>query len=189
MMLYRDDLKDKDWTLFLDRDGVINERPENAYVTKPEDFVWEDGAIDSIVRLSDIFEAIIVVTNQQGLGKGIMTHKNLTDIHLNMISEIDRAGGRIDKVYFCGDMDKTGSLYRKPAIGMGLWAKKDFPHISFRKAIMVGDTISDMLFGKRLKMHTVLIDKQALLARKFPYLVDYRFPDLKGFSHFISPSK
>ncbi len=181
-----DDLKNKEWTLFLDRDGVINKRPLNTYVTKPDDFVWEDGAVNSISRLSGIFKTIIVVTNQQGIGKGIMSQKDLNNIHLKMLNEIESAGGRIDKVYFCGDLDNRGSFFRKPAIGMGLWAKKDFPHISFRKAIMVGDTITDMLFGKHLKMITVLIDNQPFLARKYPKLVDYRFPDLKGFTQFVS---
>ncbi len=173
------------WTLFLDRDGVINERPINAYVTKVDEFEWIDGVIQSISRLSDTFKTIVVVTNQQGLSKALMTADDLNKIHGKMLNEITNAGGRIDKVYFCGDPNNTGSLFRKPAIGMGLQAKKDFPNISFKKAIMVGDTATDMLFGKRLKMITVLIDESPALARNIPKLVNYRFPNLQSFADFI----
>jgi histidinol-phosphate phosphatase family protein len=185
MKVFPNKLKNEGWTLFLDRDGVINKRPLNAYVTRLDEFIWEDGAIESITKLSEIFNPIIVVTNQQGVGKGIMTRKDINVIHNFMLNEINRAGGRIDKVYFCGDMNNSGSLFRKPAIGMGLWAKKDFPEISFKNTVMVGDTITDMMFGKRLNMLTVLVDKQPYLARKYPYLIDYRFNDLKDFTEYI----
>lgn len=177
----------ENWTLFLDRDGVINKRPVNSYVTKPDDFEWIDGVIESINLLSEVFNTVLVVTNQQGIGKGLMTPEDLEKVHHKMLSGIHQAGGRIDKIYFCGDLDKTGSLFRKPAVGMGLLARKDFPHISFKKSIMVGDTKNDMIFGKRLKMYTVLIDKEPDIARKYPFLIDFRFADLHSFAQSILP--
>lgn len=180
-------MRDGNWTLFLDRDGVINKRPINTYVTKLEEFEWIDGVIESIALLSKLFRTTVVVTNQQGLGKGLMTLQDLDKVHHKMLSGINQAGGRIDKIYFCGDLDKTGSLFRKPAIGMGLLAKKNFPYISFKKSIMVGDTKNDMIFGKRLKMYTVLIDEDSDMARKYPYLVDFRFADLHSFAQSIMP--
>jgi histidinol-phosphate phosphatase family protein len=175
----------KRWTLFLDRDGVLNERPMNDYVRGPADFLWKQGALKGLAGLSGMFGTIVVVTNQQGIGKGLMTADDLELIHKKMLQDAKEAGGRIDKVYFCGERAETRSFYRKPSVGMGLLARKDFPHICFSQSVMVGDTISDMRFGKRLKMRTVLICKEPSMARNYPGLVDLRFADLEEFFGFL----
>lgn len=175
-----------DWSLFLDRDGVLNERPVNDYVRDPDGFYWKEGALDGLKKLAGCFGTIVVVTNQQGIGKGLMDEKDLAGIHEKMLREAAEAGARIDKVYFCGALSKSRSFFRKPAVGMGLQAKRDFPHISFSTSVMVGDTIGDMQFGKRLKMYTVLIDSQADLARLHPTLIDLRFPGLQDFAEYLT---
>ena len=90
---------DKSWTLFLDRDGVINKKLENDYVKSWDEFEFLPGVLKSIQHFSQIFGKIVVVTNQQGIGKGLYTHEDLQNIHHKMIMEITNAGGRIDKVY------------------------------------------------------------------------------------------
>jgi len=180
------DLKhDREWTLFLDRDGVLNKRLPDDYVKLPQDFLWIEGVLESLAFFSGIFAKIIVVTNQQGVGKGLMSSTDLERIHQKMLDEVQSAGGRIDKVYFSPDLEKSGSFFRKPMVGMGLKAKKDFPKIEFAKSIMVGDTLSDMRFGKRLKMKTVLISDDLALARMNPYYVDLRFTSLADFAGFL----
>lgn len=153
-------------TLFLDRDGVINRHLPDNYMKKWEEFEFLPGVLEAMKIFSGYFKHILVVTNQRGVGKGIMTENNLIIIHNNMISEINRHQGRIDKVYYCTDIDKD-SPNRKPNPGMALQAKSDFPEIDFKKSIMVGDDVSDMEFGNRLGMKTILInnfkDKDGLL--------------------------
>ncbi len=147
----------KSWTLFLDRDGVINKRPINNYVKNIQQFEFIDGVLESLAQLNKIFGRIIIVTNQQGIAKGLMLDKDLTDIHFYMCQQIEKAGGRIDKIFYCPELESSCSNNRKPEIGMGLQAKKHFPEIDFTRSIMVGDTISDIVFGKNLRMYTVLI--------------------------------
>jgi len=153
-------------TLFLDRDGVINRHLPDNYVKKWEEFEFLHGVLEAMKIFSGYFKHILVVTNQRGVGKGMMTEDDLIIIHNNMISEINRHQGRIDKVYYCTDIDKD-SPNRKPNSGMALQAKSDFPDIDFKKSIMVGDDVSDMEFGNRLGMKTILInnfkDKDGLL--------------------------
>ncbi len=144
-------------TLFLDRDGVINQRIPDAYVNHWDDFRFHRGAVEAIVRFSQLFERIIVVTNQQGIGKGIMTVHQLNRIHQRMEEALVKAGGRIDGIYFCGDLKSQANNCRKPAPAMALQAQKDFPAIDFQQSIMVGDSISDLQFGRKLGMKTVLI--------------------------------
>ncbi len=147
---------DKTWILFLDRDGVINHEKHKDYIHTWDEFVFYDGVKEAIAVFSKIFNRIIVVTNQRGIGKGVTRLQDVEIIHKNMIFEIEDAGGRIDAVYFCPDIEGE-SPNRKPNPGMGLQAAKDFPEIDFTKAIMVGNTISDMQFGRNLGVQTIFL--------------------------------
>lgn len=147
---------DKSWTLFLDRDGVINIENLGSYITKWEEFIFCDCALEALKLLNEVFGHIVVVSNQRGVGKGIMSLDALKEITTNMTNKIAEYGGRIDKAYACtatSDSDHN----RKPNTGMALQAKEDFADIDFKKSIMVGNSISDMEFGKKLNMHTVFL--------------------------------
>lgn len=148
---------DNAWTLFLDRDGVINERIVGSYVSNKNDFLFLDGVLESIKIFSQIFGRIIIVTNQQGVGKKIVTKNQIHEVHQYMNDEIEDKGGFIDAIYYCPDLAIDNSSCRKPNIGMGLEAKSAFPEIRFNKSIMVGDSISDMEFADNLKMSKVLV--------------------------------
>lgn len=148
---------DSTWTLFLDRDGVINERKMGGYIQTVEEFVFLDGVDEAIAKLSNCFKYVFVVTNQQGIGKKIMTERNLQDIHGYMCEEIKNKGGNITKCYFAPALKSDQSPLRKPNTGMGLLAKQEYPEVDFSKAIMVGDSDSDMVFGQQLGMKTVRI--------------------------------
>ncbi|SFV35354.1 D-glycero-alpha-D-manno-heptose-1,7-bisphosphate 7-phosphatase [Thermoflavifilum thermophilum] len=147
---------DKRWTLFLDRDGVINLEKKNGYVLSREEFHFEPGALDALRLLQTIFGRILVVTNQRCVGKGLISAQQLEQLHRWMCEEITNHGGRIDRIYYCPDLEDE-SPCRKPNIGMALQASRDFPDIDFQHAVMVGNHFSDMQFGKSLGMYTVLI--------------------------------
>ena len=151
---------DKSWTLFLDRDGVINQKRENDYVKNWDEFIFLDSAVQAICKLSSLFGKIIVVTNQRGVGKGIMTELDLILIHKKMVDCIKANSGRIDEIYFCTEVSEYAEC-RKPNIGMAEKAKKDFPEINFKKSIMIGDSISDLQFGFKLDMICFMIEKQS----------------------------
>lgn len=148
---------DSSWTLFLDRDGVINERKMGGYIESVEEFKFLPKVVSAIAELSRHFQHVFVVTNQQGIGKGIMTECNLLDIHTYMVETIENAGGSISHCYFAPELKSANSEMRKPNPGMALQAQKDFPTVDFSKSIMVGDTDSDILFGTNLGMKTVRI--------------------------------
>lgn len=147
---------DNTWTLFLDRDGVINHEKHKDYIHTWDEFVFYDGAKEAIRIFSGIFKTIVIVTNQRGVGKGLTKLEDLKNIHDNMVVELIAAGGRIDKIYFSPDLDQN-SPNRKPNPGMGLQAKKDFPGINVAKSLMVGNTLSDMEFGRNLGIKTVFL--------------------------------
>lgn len=170
---------DKTWTLFLDRDGVINRRPFEDYVKKWEEFEFLPGVLSAIDIFSGIFNRIIIVTNQQGIGKNLMTKEELHAVHSKMISEIENTGGKVDAIFHCPDLATKPVTCRKPGIKMAEWAKVRFPEIDFTKSIMAGDTISDMQFGQNAGMTTILIGNSEkdinnkLFVKQFDSLFDF----------------
>lgn len=146
---------DSSWTLFLDRDGVINKRVMGDYVKRAQEFHFLPGVVDALARLSAVFGKVIVVTNQQGIGKGLYTHEDLAAVHALMKREVEAKGGRIDAVFYAPNLASENSPLRKPGTGMALNAQKIFPQIDFSKSIMVGDTESDMQFARNAGMHFV----------------------------------
>lgn len=152
------DLKtiDKSWTLFIDRDGVINHEKQADYIRNWDEFRFYEGAIEAIKILSEKFGKIIIVSNQRGVGKGLMTEDDLKDIHKRMLAEIEKDGGRIDQIYYCTSTDLKHPE-RKPNPGMALQAKKDIPSIDLSKSIMIGNNSSDMLFARNAGLYTVFV--------------------------------
>ncbi|HXB92921.1 MAG TPA: HAD-IIIA family hydrolase [Puia sp.] len=145
-----------DWTLFLDRDGVINEEKHNSYIFHYGEFAFYDRAKEALRILAQKFGRIVIVTNQRGVGKGMMTAADLQDIHEKMIGAIVLEGGRIDRVYYADSL-QDDHPHRKPQTGMALAAQNDFPEIDFFRAVMVGNNISDMEFGRNAGMYTVFL--------------------------------
>ena len=99
------DLKsiDKNWSLFLDRDGVINDEILGKYILNWEQFHFSKDVLRSFPILNKKFGSIVIVSNQRGVSKGLMTEEDLLNIHRRMQLEIKEAGGRIDQIYFTGD--------------------------------------------------------------------------------------
>ncbi len=173
---------DKSWTLFLDRDGVINKKLDNDYVKHSTEFEFADGVLPALATLNNLFGTIVVVTNQQCIGKGIITVDDLELIHKNMLYEVSYLKGRIDKVYFAPQLANENHPYRKPNIGMALQAQQDFPQIDFEKSIIVGDSLSDMQFGKTAGMKTVFISDTP----QTNPLIDFQFKGLAYFAHSLN---
>ncbi len=147
---------DKSWTLFLDRDGVINYENQGTYVRNWNEFIFYPQATENIAYFNKRFQRLILATNQRGITKEIMTLADLEDIHVNMQKEIEEKGGKIDRIYFCVEAEAS-SPCRKPNPGMAFQAARDFPEIDLNKSLMVGNNLSDMLFGKNAGMKTVFL--------------------------------
>ncbi len=172
---------DNSWTLFLDRDGVLNHEINGDYVRTPEQFVFYDGVLKAMEIFKKKFKTIVIVTNQRGIGKGLMTENDLSSIHKKMLNEIETAGGKIDSIFYCTDVE-TESPNRKPNPGMALQAKEKFKYIDFEKSIMVGNKLSDMKFGRNAGMQTVFI-ASTNPDTEFPNaLIDARFGSLYDFA-------
>lgn len=172
---------DRTWTLFLDRDGVINYEKDGDYIYHPGEFVFYEGAVQALQICSRIFKRLIIVTNQKGVEKGLMTLADLQDVHTHMIHELGKAGVRLDEIFFCTALDNAHPN-RKPQPGMALLAQAQFPDIDFSRSVMVGNNLSDMYFGRNAGMHTVFLQTTSP-DQPIPHpAIDLAFKDLLNFA-------
>ena len=145
-------------TVFLDRDGVINRKmPEGQYVTGWQHFDLLPGVPEAIARLNQAGLRVLVVTNQRGIALGLYTAEDVRHIHAELQRELAAHGARIDGFYFCPH-DKRECNCRKPLPGLFEQAQADFPEIAPAASVIIGDSLSDIEFGRNLGMRTVFIE-------------------------------
>jgi D-glycero-D-manno-heptose 1,7-bisphosphate phosphatase len=169
-------------TVFLDRDGVVNEKlPEGRYVTGWDSFRILPGALEAIRLLNQSGLRVIVVSNQRGIALGLYTSADVQGIHASFQSLLHAQGAHVDAFYFCPH-DKNECDCRKPMAGMFEQAVAEFSRITAAASVMIGDSLADVEFGSRLGMTTVFIENNygeqkpgADVARD---LADLRFPSL-----------
>ncbi len=141
--------------VFLDRDGTINvNNPE--YVHKINDFKFVPGAISALKKLSKTNYKIIIATNQSGISRGYFREDNLRQLHKWMISELNKRGVRIDKIYYCPHGPNDNCSCRKPKPGMFFQAAKDFS-INLSKSWLIGDEQRDVIVGREANIKTIKI--------------------------------
>jgi len=143
-----------DKVVFLDRDGLINQRaPEHDYIKQVEDFIFLPGVFEAVKRLNDAGFLTVVVTNQRGIARGFMTPETLAEIHKFMCTEFEQHGGKISAIYVCPHEEGTCTCH-KPDIGLFLQAEKDFD-IDKSASWMVGDSDSDTEAGRRYGVKSI----------------------------------
>jgi D-glycero-D-manno-heptose 1,7-bisphosphate phosphatase len=145
--------------VFLDRDGVINRKMvEGHYVTQWSGFEFLTGVTEAIRLMNGSGYLVIVVTNQQCVGKGIVTMEAIEGIHLRMVRSLEENGARIDGIYVCPHLASDGCSCRKPATGLFEMAARDFRRrgisIDMVRSHMIGDSDSDILAGENAGLTT-----------------------------------
>ncbi len=133
-------------TVFLDRDGVINEDSPD-YITSWAAFHFIPGSLDAIARLTGAGIRVIVITNQSAVGRGMLDPAELESMHRRMREAVAGSGGRITDIFYCPHLPGNGCDCRKPKPGMILAARKRYG-IDLDEAVMVGDSAKDILAGK-----------------------------------------
>lgn len=128
--------------ILLDRDGVIN-RESAGYVKSAAEWHALPGSLAAIARLTREGFAVVVVTNQSGVGRGLFTVDSLEAIHARMRSEVEAAGGRLAGIYYCPHRPDEGCPCRKPAPGLLRRIEREHD-ASLRGVPMIGDKLSDL---------------------------------------------
>ena len=134
-------------TLLLDRDGVLNRLRPGDYVKTWDEFEWLPGALEALSEAARKFNRIFIVTNQRGVGRGVMKLDALQDVHSRMLDDITCAGGRIDGIYICTAVSDEDPC-RKPRRGMFDALLQEHPEVVPERTVMIGDSPSDMEFAR-----------------------------------------
>ncbi|HRI01364.1 MAG TPA: HAD-IIIA family hydrolase [Saprospiraceae bacterium] len=167
--------------LMLDRDGVINVLRKSDYVKSLSEFEFKKNLLIHLAKIQAYFGRIVVVTNQQGIGKAVMTEAQLDNIHEYMVDQMRTYGITVDKVYYCPHLASENCNCRKPKPGMLDAALKEFTEIDPKKSYFVGDSVSDVEAAKRAGVWSVAMvnpENQKQLEECVPNLVILSFDEL-----------
>lgn len=175
--------------IFLDRDGTINEEVE--YLASPDDIHLLKGAAEAIKEANQLGLKVIITTNQSAVARGLLTEKQLSDIHSALKAQLQNLGAHINAIYYCPHHPEIGEPpyrtecdCRKPNTGMITRAAKEHD-IDLKKSFIVGDKLTDIRTGNIAGMTSILVltgyGKEELeQSRVSPVHIDYiaeRLPD------------
>jgi D-glycero-D-manno-heptose 1,7-bisphosphate phosphatase len=146
--------------IFLDRDGVINQRVVGDYVRHWRNFLFLPGVQHAINALATLPVPIIVVSNQAGVAKGAVTERDLRDLTIAFQQELALNGARIDAVYYCVHHPDEGCDCRKPRSGLLLQAAQEWG-LNLNDCFMVGDSASDIIAGASVGCQTILVNRSS----------------------------
>jgi len=141
-------------TIFLDRDGTLN--PDLGYINSLDKFSFFDFTFDALKMLKSFCENFCVITNQSGVGRGIIDIDELSKINSYILDKFYENKISLLGIYYCTDHPDNATEYRKPGVGMFNKASKD-NNIDLKRSIMIGDAVSDIEPGLKLGMETMLV--------------------------------
>lgn len=141
--------------IFLDRDGVIIENRPN-YVRRWEEVEFFPQALAALARLKSSDHKIVVVTNQAGVGRGLIPMAVAEEINRRFWQAVEAAGGRIDGIYVCPHRPEDLCTCRKPRPGLLIRAAQELD-IDLGRSVMVGDALTDLLAGQAAGVHQVAL--------------------------------
>ena len=143
--------------VIVDRDGVLNEEaPHGGYITHPDAWRWISGSLQALEMLSRGGLRLSIATNQSGVGRGLMTARDLDDVHARMRRDVAAAGGRIDAVFVCPHAPGEGCICRKPQPGLIL-AALAAAGIPAEQTLVVGDALRDLQAARAAGVDAVLV--------------------------------
>lgn len=147
----------KPFTVFVDRDGVLNRDPGKAYYVRTlAQFKWIPGVLDALRRLTDAGARLVVISNQAGIGKGLVKPEVLGAITRKIWEDARGAGARIDGIFYCIHTPEAGCACRKPATGLFDAADRALK-LKRRPRYMIGDTERDITAGRTAGCRTALV--------------------------------
>jgi len=144
--------------LFLDRDGVINRLIPGDYVRKWDDFVFQEGCLEILPRIAPYFDFLFIITNQQCIGKGLISIDQLSGIHQNMLKQLEAAGIKIEKIFYCPHLVSENCNCRKPKPGMLDEIRRQYPSVDFISSLMIGDSVADITMAASRYVPSILLN-------------------------------
>ncbi len=151
------------YTIFLDRDGTLN--PDPGYIRSPERFELFPGVAEALAKLKRAGAQLIVVTNQSGIARGLLSVSDLDAVHFKLKSLLDAAGASLDAIYFCPHHPDDHCICRKPNPGMIDQAQRE-RRIDLTRSYLIGDHTRDLELAKRAGVRSILVTTGVVLPQQ-----------------------
>jgi len=152
-------------TIFIDRDGVINQN-RKEHVLNWNEFEFIEGSKKALALLKEAGYGVVVVTNQATIERGLLGSAQLDQMHQQMAFEIEKAGGQVMAVYYCPHRPEANCDCRKPKPGLLLKAASQL-QITLRDSWFIGDHLTDIEAGLAAGCKPLLVQTgRGLLALK-----------------------
>jgi len=163
------------YTIFLDRDGTLN--PDPGYIKSPDQFELFPGVAEALGRLKRAGARLILVTNQSGIARGLLSRQNLEAIHRKLAHLLGQAGVTLDGIYFCPHHPDDGCGCRKPNPGMIDQAVRELG-VDLKRSYVIGDHLRDIELAKRVGARSVLVSTGVTRSQELEGLTDaHQIPD------------
>jgi heptosyltransferase-2 len=163
-------------TVFLDRDGTLNYDP--GYLKIAADLKLLAGVGPALARLKMAGAKLVVVTNQSGVGRGIVTLKDLEAIHARLQGLLEQEDAALDAIYFCPHHPDDGCRCRKPNVGMVERAVSEL-QLDLRRSYLIGDHARDIQLAHRVGAKAILLTPTPVDAQSWERLkVEEAMPDV-----------
>jgi D-glycero-D-manno-heptose 1,7-bisphosphate phosphatase len=141
--------------VLLDRDGVINE-DSDAYIKSADEWLPVPGSLETIAKLNQHNIAIVVITNQSGIGRGLFSEQTLMAIHDKMNKSLELMGARVDDIFYCPHSPEQNCACRKPKSGLLDALEKKYA-LSVKDVPFIGDTDKDLALARSKGCLPVLV--------------------------------
>lgn len=141
--------------VLLDRDGVLNEDRAD-FVKTPAELIMLPQAAEAVARFNRAGHKVAVVSNQSGVGRGLMTSDDLGAVHAALAAHLEAANAHLDALIVCTDPPWAATHRRKPGPGMLEEALAQFDTAA-GDAVMIGDALRDLEAAAALGVRRVLV--------------------------------
>ncbi len=149
--------------IFLDRDGVINQQITGTYVTQWSEFRFMPDIAGVLTEIAALPFPIIVISNQAGVGKGLLSVAELSSITHGFVRQLASRGGRIDAAYYCPHTPQEACGCRKPKPGLLRRAARDW-NINLTRSVLIGDSATDVQAAAAAGCQSILLASGAAFA-------------------------
>ena len=183
MGAWRDEVNMNKPFILLDRDGVINE-DEKGYIGSPLDWYPIAGSAEAIGLLTQKGYDVFVLTNQSGIGRGYYSLADMQAVHNKMREVLAEFGGVIKAIYYCPHAPEEQCVCRKPQTGLFEQLQQEFS-LDLTQTWFVGDKLSDLLAGDRVKAQSVLVKTGCGADTLAQLPADHSYPVFERLSAFV----
>jgi D-glycero-D-manno-heptose 1,7-bisphosphate phosphatase len=140
----------------LDRDGVLNRELDSGWLASPSQWEWEEGSLEALQRLTQAGVKISVVSNQSGIGRGVVSRRDVDEVHQWLTQELAASGVELAGIHVCPHAPGDGCDCRKPRPGLVHQAMEQCG-IARASSILIGDDKRDLEAGEAAGVRVALV--------------------------------